>query len=62
MRHTIEIIEDLMCVMDEDGNGYDAALLDSYRAAKRQIQHWAAEYTINVAAAYRRLAEYFSAR
>ncbi len=52
----------MMCVMDEDGNGHDAAMLDSYRAAKRQIQKWAAEYTIDVADAYRRLAEYFSQR
>jgi len=62
MQHTIEIIDGIMCVMDEDGNGHDAAVLDSYRAAKRQIQKWAAEYTIDVADAYRRLAEYFSQR
>ncbi len=51
-----------MCVMDEDGNGYDAAVLESYRAAKQQIQKWAAEYTINVADAYRQLADHFSQR
>jgi hypothetical protein len=62
MRHAIEIIDDLMCVMDEDGNGYDAAVLKSYQAAKQQIQKWTAEYTINVADAYRQLADYFSQR
>lgn len=62
MPHTIEIIDDLMCVMDEDGNGCDAALLDDYRGAKRQIQDWTGEYTIDVADAYRRLADYFSQR
>jgi hypothetical protein len=62
MPHTIEIIDDLMCVIDEDGNGYDAAVLESYRAAKQQIQKWAAEYTINVADAYRQLADHFSQR
>jgi hypothetical protein len=62
MPHSIEIIDDLMCVMDEDGNGYDAAVLESYRAAKQQIQTWTAQYTINVADAYRQLADYFSQR
>jgi hypothetical protein len=62
MNWTIEIIDDLMCVMDDDGNGYDAATLTSYRDAKQQIQKWAAEYTINVADAYRQLADYFSKR
>ena len=59
---TVEIINDLMCVMDRDGNGLDAHLLRSYRAAKRQIQKWAAQYTIEVAEAYRRLSEYWSQR
>ena len=27
MPHTIEIIDDLMCVMDDDGNGHDAVVL-----------------------------------
>ena len=60
MHHSIEIIDDTMCVMDEDGNGYDAIVLTSYRTSKQQIQKWAAEYTINIADAYRRLADHFS--
>ena len=60
--HTIEIIDDLMCVMDEDGNGYDAAALVGYRAAKQQIQKWTAEYTIDSAEAYAKLADHFAER
>jgi hypothetical protein len=59
---TIEIIDDLMCVMDEDGNGCDAHVLKSSRNAKQQIQTWAGEYTIDVAEAYRKLHDFFSAR
>lgn len=62
MPHTIEIIDDLMCVMDDDGNGHDAAVLSTYREAKRQIQKWTTEFTINVADAYRQLADHFSQR
>jgi len=62
MPHTIEIIDDLMCVMDDDGNGHDAVVLARYREAKQQIQKWTAEFTINVADAYRQLADYFSQR
>ena len=61
MQHTIEIIDDLMCLMDEDGNGVDGHLLVGLRDAKRQIQTWAAEYTIDIAEAYRRVSEYFAA-
>lgn len=61
MNHEIYIIDGMMCVMDQHGNGYDAHELTSYRDAKRQIQKWTAEYTIEVAAAYRALSEYFAA-
>jgi hypothetical protein len=60
MHHTIEIIDDLMCVMDEDGNGHDAHVLTGYRQAKQKIQRWTAEYTINVDDAYRKLRDHFS--
>jgi len=62
VRHEISIVDDLMVVMDEDGNGYDAHVLTSYRDAKRQIQRWTAMYTINVADAYRQLHDFFSAQ
>jgi len=61
MNHEIYNIDGLMCVMDDDGNGYDAHVLTGYRDAKRQIQKWTAEYTIDVAAAYRLLSEHFAA-
>jgi hypothetical protein len=62
MKYTIEIIDDLMCVMDEDGNGLDGIVLTSYREAKQQIQKWTATFTINVADAYRSLADHFAQR
>src|SRR5690349_17477829 len=40
--------------------GHAAAALTSYRAAKKQIQKWAAKFTINVADAYSQLADHFS--
>lgn len=61
MTHTIEIIDDLVCVMDEDGNGCDALVLEGYRDAKRQINRWLHEYSFDVADAYRQLEVYFSA-
>lgn len=61
MNHEIYIIDGMMCVMDEDGNGYDAHELTGYRDAKRQIQKWTTEYVIDVAAAYRLLSAYFTA-
>ena len=61
MQHTIEIIDDLMCLMDEDGNGIDGHLLVDYRDAERQIKTWAAEYTIDVGEACQRVGEYFAA-
>ena len=58
--HTIEIINELMCVMDEDGNGLDGAVLTGYCAAKQQIQTWTKKYAIDVAEAYRKLADHFA--
>jgi hypothetical protein len=62
VNHAIYIVDGMMCVMDEDGNGYDAHELTGYRDAKRQIQKWTAEYAIDVAASYRLLSEHFTAR
>ena len=57
---TFEIVDDLMCVLDEDGNGLDGELLTGYRQAKQQIERWTGEYTIDVADAYRQLADHFA--
>lgn len=60
--HTLDIVDDLLVVLDADGNGCDCHVLTSYRAAKQQIQRWTHEYVINVAAAYRLVEEFFLAR
>ena len=57
--HSIELCDDLMCVMDEDGNGYDCHELKSLRAAKRQLRRWQDEYTFNYAEAINALSEHF---
>ena len=62
MFHTIGIAGHEMCVMDDDGNVLAAAGLNGYRAAKQQIQNWTAEFTIDVAGAYRKLAAHFFSR
>ena len=49
MPHTIEIVDDLMTVLDEDGNGCDAHELRSLCAAKRQLRRWQQEYTFDYA-------------
>jgi hypothetical protein len=62
MFHTIEILDDAMCVMDEDGNTFAGATLTGYRKAKKQIQKWTGAFTIDVADTYRKLHEHFSYR
>ena len=60
--HTIEIINDLMAVLDEDGNGCDCYQLHSLREAKRQLRRWQDEYTFNYADALNALSEFFTVR
>jgi hypothetical protein len=57
--HTIEITNDLMMVLDEDGNGYDCHVLRSQPAAERQLIRWQREYVFDLAEALKTLAEYF---
>ena len=59
--HTIEIIDDLLVVLDEEGHGLDAHELRDYPAARRQVQAWAAEYAIDAADADAQLKAYFLA-
>lgn len=62
MTHTIEIIDGMMVVIDEDGNSFDGHLLETgLRDAKRKIQEWTREYTFDVAAAYHLLSDYYEA-
>jgi len=60
MPYTIELCDDLMCVMDEDGNGYDCHELRSLREAKRQLGRWQDEYTFDYADALRDVSAFFA--
>ena len=62
MPHTIEIVNNLLVVLDEDGNGCDACRLRSLREAKRQLRCWQDEYTFDYAEALRAVSEFFAAR
>ena len=60
MPHTIEIVNDLMVVLDEDGNGCDAYELRNLRATKRQLRRWQDEYTFDYADALSAVSEFFA--
>jgi hypothetical protein len=60
--HTIEILNDLMAVLDEDGNGCECYQLVGLREAKRQLRRWQDEYSFKYAEALNALSEYFSAQ
>ena len=62
MPHTMQIIDDLMCVMDEDGNGCDGHVLCGLREAKRQLRRWQDKYTFDYAEALRAVSEFFTNR
>jgi hypothetical protein len=59
MIYQIDILNDAMVLLDEDGNSYECEPLAGLRAAKQMIQTWAAKYTLNVADSYRRLSDHF---
>jgi hypothetical protein len=60
MPHTIEIVNDLLVVLDEDGNGCDCHELRSLRKAKRQLRRWQKQYTFDYADALSALSEFFA--
>ena len=61
MPYTIEIVDDLMCVMDQDGNGCDCHVLQSREGAERQLRDWRdQQYTFDYAEALRDVSEFFS--
>ncbi|HEV7223048.1 MAG TPA: hypothetical protein VGN42_10135 [Pirellulales bacterium] len=62
MRYAIQIIDDAMCLVDEDGHIDDAVALARKPAARAQLQIWRAEYAINICDAYRKLHDYFADR
>ncbi len=59
MRYRIELADDLMHVLDEDGNGHDALVVrkDGAAAAEQKIDEWAAKYAIDPRSAKRDLRE-----
>ncbi len=59
MPHTIEVVNDLLVVLDEDGNGCDCHELRSLREANRQLRRWQKEYTFDYGAALSALSEFF---
>jgi hypothetical protein len=60
--HTIEIVDDLMVVLDEDGNGHDCHVLASLAEAQDQLKKWKVEYSFDFDEALAAIAEYFSAQ
>ena len=60
MPHTVEIVNNLLVVLDDDGNGCDCRDLRGLRKAKRQLRRWQDEYTFDYAEALRAVSEYFA--
>jgi len=60
--HIIEIANDLMMVLDEDGNGYDCHVLTSLAEAQSQLEKWKDEYSFDYDEAQAAVAEYFAAQ
>jgi len=62
MPHSIQIINDLMIVLDADGNGCDSHELRGLCAAKRQLQVWQNKYTFDYAGAVSDVSKFFAAK
>jgi hypothetical protein len=60
--HNIEIVDDLMVVLDEDGNGYDCHELTSLAEAQDQLKKWKDEYSFDYDEAQATVAEYIAAQ
>ncbi len=60
--HTIEIVDDLMVVLDEDGNGHDCHVLSSLVEAQDQLKKWKDEYSFDYDEAQAAVVEFFDAR
>jgi hypothetical protein len=57
--HSIQIIDDLLILLDQEGNGCDSHELRDRRAADQQLHRWYREHKFNFAAAKRDVAEFF---
>ena len=60
--HSIQIIDDLLVLLDEEGNGCDSHPLRDLRAADGQLRRWYKEHKFNFAAARHEVSEFFLAR
>ena len=60
--HSIQIIDDLLVLLDEEGNGCDSHPLCDLRAADGQLRRWYKEHKFNFAAARHEVSEFFRAR
>src|SRR5687768_9894766 len=60
--HQVVIADDMLGVMDHDGDVLDGVPLTNLRAAKRQVKEWISKYTFDVADTYRLLTDHFSGR
>ena len=59
--HTIRVCDDLMTLLDADGNGCDAYVLRSYDMAKQKLARWRQLYDIDDQQALHLLGEFFEA-
>jgi hypothetical protein len=59
MLYEIDILNGAMVLMDQDGNSCECHALTTYGAAKRTIQRWVEQYSLNVADAYRLVLDHF---
>jgi hypothetical protein len=60
--HTVEITNDLMMVLEDDGNGYDCHVLTSLTEAQSQLEKWKDEYSFDYDEAQAAIAEFFTAQ
>jgi hypothetical protein len=60
MPHTVEVVDDLLIVLDQDGNGYDYHELRGLARAKHQLRTWQRDYTFDYAAATRAVSDFFA--
>ena len=60
--HIIEITNDLMMVLDDDGNGNDCHVLTSLAKAQDQLKKWKDEYSFDCDEAQVAIAEFFAAQ
>jgi hypothetical protein len=62
IRATVEVVDDLLVVLDEDGNGCDCYELRGLRRATEQIKRWQRQYTFDYAKAMHAVRQFFAAR